>query len=387
MAYRNLQSLARPAGAFVLSVFSVAAQCQSAPAPQSDARSDFRQALQKLADYSPDPCGPPYGKEEDWHTSHIESSAFEQAANIVVEKLNATPANPGSPLDRATEAIKSLEETSAEVNAAWPEEKRFHFQILDLPPALVVKLTLRSHETFFVFGIPQKDAGKPNRFWQNVGSDDRLFEQDMLHSRLSLHPLHRGPSGNTRFLAHFDYSGCAGSLGVAYDAREWDPKGSGDLKQVIKQAGSFGLDDKVPGFPQIGTLQTQGSLISLPYCWFSRIDTWDNPSLCAVDTYDISGDAVSFRARAYNRPDLVPIAKAVEYAEQRDYPAVLSYCSSSEIARKLVRDFPPYVFADDLRLTHTGKGKEHVEFGFDHTYRFDVEMLAGRWQIVAFSQE
>jgi len=91
--------------------------------------------------------------------------------------------------------------------------------------------------------------------------------------------------------------------------------------------------------------------------------------------------------RAHNRPDLVAIAKAVEYAQQHDYAAVLSYCTSSDIARRLVRDFPMHVFADDLRLTKTGKAREHVEFGSDRTYRFDVEMVAGRWLVVAFSIE
>lgn len=279
---------------------------------------------------------------------------------------------------------------STEANTAWPDENRFHFEILDLPPALVVKVTLLSHATFFVFGIPQDESGKPNQLWRDVGSDDHFFERDVSYSSLDLYPLNRGVSGNARFLATFHYSGCIGSSGVAYDAREWNPEGAGRLDQVIKQAGSFGMDYmdyKVPGFPQIGKLQTEGSLITLPYCWFSAIDTWDNPSLCAVDTYDLSGDDVRFRSRAYNRPDLVPIAKAIEYAQHRDYPAVLGYCASAQVARKLVRDVPPYVFADDLRLTPTGKGKEHVEFGLDHTYRFDVEMLAGRWLVVAFSTE
>jgi hypothetical protein len=125
----------------------------------------------------------------------------------------------------------------------------------------------------------------------------------------------------------------------------------------------------------------------LPYCWFSRIDTWDNPSLCSVDTYDISGDDIRFRSRTHSRPDLVPIAKAAEYAEQRDYPAVRAYCASPQVARKLVRDFLPYVFADDVRLTYSGKEKEHVEFGFDHTYRFDVAKFADHWLVVAFSME
>lgn len=200
-------------------------------------------------------------------------------------------------------------------------------------------------------------------------------------------PLHRGPSGNARFLAKFISGGCAGSIGVEYDAHEWNPKGTGDCEQIIKQGGAFGLDDKVPGFAQIGKLRAEGSLITLPYCWFSPIDTWDNPSLCAVDTYDISGDNVRFRARVYNRPDLLPIAKTIEYAEQRDYPAVLGYCASGQVALRLVRNVPPFIFADDLRVTPNGTGKEHVELGYEPTYRFDVEKRAGRWLVVAFSTE
>jgi hypothetical protein len=36
---------------------------------------------------------------------------------------------------------------------------------------------------------------------------------------------------------------------VAYSAHEWNPESIGKLVQIIKQAGAFGLDDKVPGFP------------------------------------------------------------------------------------------------------------------------------------------
>jgi len=39
----------------------------------------------------------------------------------------------------------------------------------------------------------------------------------------------------------------------------------------------------VHGFAQIGEFRAEGSSINLPYCWFSPIDTWDNPSLCAID--------------------------------------------------------------------------------------------------------
>jgi hypothetical protein len=383
----TLRAISAAVFAFILFAFPKAEQTFCAPVQQSDSVPDLRQLLQKLADFSPDPCGPPYGREEDWHSTGVESPLFEQAADIVTQGLNETPGSPVPPRDRAAEALKKLERMSAETNAAWPEENRFHFQILDLSPALVVKMTVRTHGRFFVFGIPEEDSGKPNRLWRRVGSDDEPVEHDVPQSKLDLYPLHRGTSGNARFFAKFILSGCAGSIGVAYDAREWNPRGMGGLDQVIKQAGAFGLDDKVPGFVQIGELRTEGSLITLPYCWFSRIDTWDNPSLCAIDTYDISGDNVKFRARTYNRPDLLPIAKAIEYAEQRDYSAVLGYCASRQVARSLVRDVPPHVFAEDLRVTRTGNGKERVELGYDPAYRFDVEKRAGRWLVVAFSVE
>jgi hypothetical protein len=353
---------------------------------QADSTPNSRQVLQKLADFSPDPCGPPYEQEKNWHSADVESPLFEQAADIVTHELNATPGSSGSPRDRAVNALRKLEGMSAEVNAAWPEENRFHFEVLDLPPALVVKMTVRTHGRFFVFGIADKDSGKSNRLWHRVGADDESTESEVPQSQLDLYPLHRGTSGNARFLAKFIRGGCAGSMGVEYDAREWNPQGIGDLGQIIKQEGAFGLDDKVPGFAQIGKVRTEGALITLPYCWFSAIDTWDNPSLCAVDTYDLSSDDVRFHSHAYNRPDLLPVAKAIEYAQQRDYPAVLGYCAS-QVARRLVRDILPHFGAEDLRVTHVGNGRERVEMGYDPTYRFDVENRAGRWLVVDFRAE
>jgi len=349
-----------------------------APAQQADSIPDLRQALQKLADFSPDPCGPPYGRESDWHSANAENPLFEQTVDIIIRELNENPGSSAAPRDRVTDALTKVERVSAEVNAAWPEENRFHFEVLDLSPALVVKMNVRAHQRFFVFGVPEEDSGKPNRLWKRVGEDEELAEPEVPQSHFELYPLHRSASGKARFLVGFIHSGCAGSIGVVYDAREWNP-----LEQVIKLDGSLGLDDKVPGFPQIGKTQTEGALISLPYCWFSPIDTWDNPSLCAVDTYDLSGANIKFHSRDYNRPDLLPIAKVIEYAGKRDYPAVLAY-SNSEAAHRMVRDLPSHFFADDLRVTRIGKGRELVQIGDDPIYRFDLENRFGRWLVVAF---
>jgi hypothetical protein len=333
-----------------------------------------------MADFSPDPCGRQYGKEKDWHSADVELRLFDKAATFVIQELNAGVVGAGSPRDSATDPLKKLERMSAEVNSAWPEEHRFHFEIVDLSPALGVKMTMRNHATVFVLGAPQEDSG--SRLWRDLGSGGD--EYDAPQSFMDLRPLHSGPSGNPRLLAKIIYSGCAGSLGVEYDAWQWSPKNP-YFDQIIELKGSFGLDDKVPGFKQIGEFKTEGLLITLPYCWSSSMDTWDNPSLCAVDTFDVSGDDVRFHSRAYNRPDLVPIAKAIEYAEQRDYPAVLGYCASAKVASRMVRDIPPHLHADALlNVSRTGPRKEQVEVG---GYRFDVEKRAGRWLVVGFHPE
>jgi hypothetical protein len=363
--------------------FPGAQQCLGARGQQTDSLVDFRYRLQKLAELSPDPCSARSGREKDGDSTNSEHRLFSQAADMVTEGLKATPGKAEHPKDRATESLQKLERMSEEMNAAWPEENRFHFQILDISPALVVKMTIRTAARYFVFAIPDQDSSGKAKIWQEVGSDGVSFEHDSARALVELFALHRGPSRKARFLARIEYFGCAGSIGVAYDAREWDPQGMGGLAKVIEQEGAFGLDDKVPGYPQMGQLRTEGSRITLPYCWFSPIDAWDNPSLCAVDTYDLSSDNVRFRSRIYNRPDLLPIAKALEYAEQRDYLAVLGYCASSQLAHRLVGETPPHVFAEDVRVTRKGNGKERVELG-DGAYRFDVERRSGRWLVVAF---
>jgi len=369
--------------ALLLLEFSSASSLAQTPA----ASPDFRQLLQQLAEFSPDPCLPANGNQKTGPSVDIESDLFDEATDVVTQALNVMSAGAKSPRDRAEEGLKRLEEMSAETNSAWPKENRFHFEILDLPPTLVVQLGVRSQATFVVFAIPEEEKGKPNHAWRMVGSYEESGDHDTYPSSLGLFSLHRGPSGNARFLAKSIFSGCAGSLGVSYDALEWSAKGSGELDPIIKQDGAFGLDDKVADFPQIGKLHTSEPLVTLPYCWFSSIDTWDNPSLCAVDTYDLAGDEVRFRSRTYNRPDLVPIAKGIEYAQQRDYAAVIGYCASDEVAHKLVRELPPDIYPDDLRVTRTGDGKEHVEVGDPTAYSFDVERHADRWVIVGFSME
>jgi hypothetical protein len=358
-------------------------QCSGAQREQAASLQDFRQRFQNLTSLPPDPCGPHSGSEKDWDPGNSEFQLFSRAAQFVVEALNTTGPDTVTPMDRAVEKLKKLEAESSEINAVWPDESRFHVQMLDAPPVLIVKMTIRTDARYFVFAVPDEGlSGEGKQPWRQVGSD-YVSLQNPARAMMELYALHRGPSGNARFLAKVEYFGCAGSIGVAYDAREWNPSRLGELTQIIKLDGAFGLDDKVAGFPQIGRLRTEGSHITLPYCWFSPIDTWDNPSLCAVDGYDLSGDNVRFRARIYNRPDLLPIAKALEYAEQRDYRAVLGYCISRQLAHRLVREVRSHVFAEEVVVKRLGDGRERVELG-GGTYRFDVKRRSGRWVVTDF---
>jgi hypothetical protein len=170
------------------------------------------------------------------------------------------------------------------------------------------------------------------------------------------------------------------------------------LEEIIKLEGAQSQDEPVDehippdkiavdSFPPTGKLQTEGVRIKLPYCWFTAIDTWDNPSLCAVNTYDLSGDRVQFAGSVVNRPDLLPVAKAIEYAQSHDYTAVRAWCGSDEVAQDLIRDIPPFVFADELRVERINDSRESVEFGLQTTYSFEVAKTGDRWLVVSFKME
>jgi len=380
----------RPFSVFLLLPVAMSAAIQSRCASPSDNPAEkISQLLQQLASAPADTCGVlPVAKLDP---DQIEQSILEQAANLYLRELNESGPELTAASNRATEALNKIKAESGRTNATWPVESRFRYELLTIPPALVVKIGIGTHERYFAFGVPAKDdTGKPNRQWERLGEDDLKLESQASRIWIEVSPLHRGPSGNPRFFASIGFTGCAGSSGLLYDAREWNPNDVVGLSQIIKQQGARGMDEDFNGgkpnrknpFSPIGKLDTEGSIIALPYCWFSAIDTWDNPSMCALDTYDLSGDAVKFQSRSYNRPDLLPIAKAIDYAENHDFPAIRGYCASDDVAREMVQEIPPFYFAGDLQVTRDRPDHEHVVTGSDE---FDVEKHESRWLVVKFT--
>jgi hypothetical protein len=326
----------------------------------------------------------------------VEQSILSETANLVLNALNTGEPETSAARDRAETALKSLEDLSGKVNAAWPNESRFHAQILNISPVLVLKAGIGTHERVFVLGIPEKDdGGRTNRIWRQVDEDDSTFEHPAPRNWMEVYPLHRGPSGYARILIAIGFTGCAGSSGRTYEALEWRPsEPGGGAWQIIKQDGAQGMDEGFNGgkpsrkdpFSPIGKLKTDGPLITLPYCWFSAVDTWDNPSLCALDTYDMTGDTVRFRSETYNRPDLIPVAKVIEYAGKHDLPAVRGYCVSDDVALRIVQEeITPSYGAGDLQVIRKGPYKEHVEVGSPDGDGFDVEKRGDRWLVVSFT--
>jgi hypothetical protein len=365
----------------VLFVLLLSTRAYGVVPPSAAPKPDVRQLLQKLTQLSPDPCANEPANETDSQPSRIEIPLLETTSDLVTDALNTDNA---SPAERARRVLEGVENASAEINSSWPKDNQFRFEILDLKEILVVKMSIRVYERFFVFGVPGGDAGKPNRLWRRIGLIEDDSEFDVPWVKVELYPLHRGLSGTARFLARSTMGGCAGSFGIAYDAREWRPEFGGMANQIINVKGALGLDDQVNAFPTIGKLRTDGPVIDLPYCWWSAIDTWDNPSMCAVDRYDLSGNEVRFIARRVNRPDLLPIAKAAKYAEDRDLPAVRAYCTSDVVARRLVESAPSRLFEADVKVKpHGAEHKLVYEDGGG--YRFVVVKRGDRWLIENFA--
>ena len=288
----------------------------------SAAPSTTAELLRRMASETPDDCSapaPPPSSSVD--VSQLENQLFEAVKGQVAAWLNAPSAAVISNAEvRATTALREVEQSSAENNKSWPDDARFHFKVLKLPPAILVEMSYRYHSTFVLFSsfyLNKYAATDPGTQWREVD----FVDPNAPASGVDLYPLHRGPSGRARFLARVWKSGCAGSIGEDYYGYEWSSNDGQVASEIIKIQGAEGLDDAAS--THVGTLSTTGSFIQLPYCFFSAVDTWDNPTLCAADSFDLSGDHAVLSGRIYNRPDLVTIAKAVQYAEDGDYRAVL----------------------------------------------------------------
>ena len=347
------------------------------PVSRSNAEAPLGDALRELATQPPDPCtatGSTGG-------SHSETAVFTAVSALVVAALNA---HGGTALERVQGVLRQAMQQARVAQAAWPENARLQGEVVAAGPAVVVTMFTGARARWFAFG-------QMGGTWKAVGEDEGLLD-DSPRRLMRVYGLRSGRPGVARFLAARTFFGCAGSSGISYEVLEWDSQqADGYTSEVLTQEGAFGMDQAADGkapsaanpFAPIGKLVTEGAVLKLPYCTFTGIDTWDNPSLCTLDRYDISGATIHFLSRTYNRPELVPVAKALGYAAEHDLPATRAYCASDALARQLVFEGVPGPDAN-VEVVQHGRGKR-VWFG-DHASWFDVEQRRGRWIIIGLSR-
>ena len=315
-------------------------------------------------------------------SSKEETTLYEGAVNVVVAALHT--GQPGTPPKEVAErALALVVEQSAAINRAWPADARFHAEVTSLPGLLVLSLSFRSSARWFAVAFG-KAYGDTAPAWHNFGQDQMAFSHPAPRTGITIYPLRSGSSGRSRFLARAFYTGCAGSSGLAYEVQEWDPR-YGNLETVLTQDGALGMDPQ-PGpvtrknpFPTIGTLRTTGRKIVLPYCYFSPIDTWDNPDLCVADSYDLSGAEPVFVSRVSNRPDMLALSSALRYAAAHDLQALEGYCLTPALAARLLRGVPSLDITADVK--RRGAGLETVDTGAG---RFTLRRLGGRWVVAGW---
>jgi hypothetical protein len=338
--------------------------------------------LQRIAPLAPDDCSEPSSSSPSSEDAdELENKLFESVKALVADRLNNPPLAISSDVEsRATSALREVEQSSSTIDKTWPVDDRFGFKVLVLPPAILVEMTYRSKAEVVLYAsydLDKNESTDPGTRWREVDLDDQTSPS----SEIDMFPLRRGPSGHVRFLTEVWHSGCAGSLGQDYYGYDWSPGAGQSGTEIIKIEGAEGLDESES--KQVGRLSTTGKTIQLPYCFFSAVDTWDNPTLCAADSFDLSGEDARFIGRVYNTPDLVTVAKVVQYAGVHDYAAVRGYCASDAVARKLVREMPPYLFADTVDTVKGGADREAISL-VDGAVRFDLIKRRGLWLVESF---
>jgi len=365
--------------------FVFPAQGRSQRVPQRSPAQNFEATLTVLASASPDDCGwDQPTRKFNGDTSKLEDQLFQDADEAILGALNSTGADPATAI---TTTLESLRTTAERVNPDWPVARRFHYDLLTIKPVFVVVYHFRSRSTWSVFAVPAEASwpkkGK-NAEWKQVGEDDFRWQDPKGDQRVEVYSIQRGTSGLARFLSRSDEISCGdGITGLIWEAYEWNPSDIGSLDTVIERTGVEKRDDDPP-YKAIGKLRATGPTITLPYCENSAVDLYVDALLCSVDTYDLSGDVVRFVSTETNRPDLDTVAKVVQYADARDYEAVLAYSASAQVARQMVSDMPPGVVGNASGEDYPPIRGDHQTINIEGLH-FDLEKQDGRWLVVRFT--
>jgi hypothetical protein len=364
---------------------AVALGCSTTQA--QDKAKQFQAAYAQLQAYAASACDSINGLDDYDKAAKLEQTLLDAADSELVDALNRNAASP-QPASVARAELDALQHEAESTGSKWAKDVRFRFTVKSLPPVVAVTMAVRNHEVFAAYALAQVDYPRKGLAWKTAASS--LYDTNFSWSQVELRNLQRGPAGHARLLAKTEWGGCAGSYGVKYEGLEWDPQNNiGEMDSLFETEGAWGLETE-PGpvtaknpFPMVGAFTTIGSRITLPYCMFTGIDWWDNPSLCAVETWDLSGDQVRFVSRRWNRPELLPIARAMEFAGNHEFVELRAWCASDELARRLMAIAKFGMGGDNPAVKTQGPARERVTL--DEVGTFIVEKRGDQWVVAGYT--
>ncbi len=374
----------------VAQLFAPSVQAGSTPDPMPT----FRAALEKFRDAASDTCA---GPGNAFEAGNNERGIFGPARNVVLTGMNAS----SNPEKDIAPILQTLVDASKDINAAWPDESRFHYKLFRFPSLFVVQISFRDKEQFFALGKPAKP--QYGKAWINAG--ESIFEDQPRGQHVEITPLKSAADGKPRFLTTLTWDGCAGNtIGVKYEVYEWNVGEGTALDTLLSQHGVLNLVDyeevtetdssgKPSGkarFSSVGKLTVSDSRLSLPYCEFSSVDWWDYATLCYLDTYDLSPNGIRYVSTQINRPDFNTVAKVTEYAHRHDIQALAGYTTTETLARQLVTAMSADTMRADMgyAVKHVSSSKEILfpaEEGSGAS--FTLEKINDRWLVDGFKEQ
>lgn len=357
----------------------------TAPAEQ------FRELAQQLSSQPPDDCAPVARLDASVQSAdRIGNKLFKAASEVVLQALRA---HPTAPLNAVTSTLNNLRSISQDTFVSWPEDERFKFHVLDISPALVVELSIRTQATFstFIHGpvigndVPGGEAKEHTWNFEGMGSSE--WHNDAREEQLDLYALPRGPSRTPRFLSVMHQSWCAGPGITLNTAYEWRKLNYGSPEKFsfhrIKILDRQSTDpDKAPPWLKFCLADDR---LSIPYCWDGVVNlgsVW--PAICSMETYDLSGDIVQLIGRKTDRPDLAAVLHVFEYARNNDLRAIEAYCISPAVAEHILRLLPPSSYFVGAFTKRISPDREIIEMGDDWDLKFTLERVHGKWMVSAF---
>lgn len=352
----------------------------------------FQRLDQQLAGAPENECQGPSTFDFD-RAYALEDKLFQTASEVVEDRLNAQPSKP---ITSATDVLKRLQGISRRTNAGWLPESQFHFQILSVPPALVVGLSFRGQATFFtymhgpVIGDLVQGGKSEGMGWSLAGTESQERQGHSPYEKLRLYALHRGPSHDPRFLSVKSFEGCAGAGETVYIGYAWwkiaYPPPHPFIWERTKILDRLSRD---PGESLAGKwwrFSLGGGIVRIPYCWDGGLLMSAWATICSVDTYDLRGDLVRYVGTRTNRPDWAVVASVIRYAQKRDIHAVRGYCTGDAVARRVVALMPPgTLYFAGVDTKHPASDKEVLDFSDGWDLKFTLDKVKDRWLISAFA--